>query len=471
LDEARGESLDGRADRGDELILEGIRGTRSVLVEATKTDDTLKVARSLGERNKEGYQYKNGVLLRCRLDRQGQVKEQICLPEKLRKECLSLAHTRFGHQGRNKMQALISPFFYWPTLSRDCQQFIRQCTECQMADKSRPPRSPLQLREIVTIPCERVAVDIVGPFPTAKGGFQYLLTTIDLATRWPEAIPLRSITAKTIIQHLTTIFAHTGFPKAIVSDNGQQFVGKVFSRWLKVHGIMHVRSSPYHPQGNGVVERMHRTLGAIITKTTRAKGNWASVVPMALYFIRCTPSEATGLSPFLAKHGWEPSTPLSVLYNAWTDSELGGLDITEFVVSNSEKVESLREASSLKLRETMGKRKDKWDKSAKARQFKVGDEVLTRKPGLCGKLEDSWEGPYCVYAVNSPLSYGVDTGDRKIPSVHMSLMKKFARNEESVVVARATTVMDPDTAGDEIGERYSEVKVSGSEGMSARRSD
>jgi len=158
-----------------------------------------------------------------------------------------------------------------------------------------------------------------------------------------------------------------------VSDNGPQFIGKAVSRWLRENGVAHVRSSPYHPQGNGVVERLHRTLGAIITKTTETKGNWASVVPMALNFIRCVPSEATGLSPFLAKQGWEPSTPLSVLHEAWTDKELGEVDMTEFVIMNSERVESLRETSSLKLREGMESRKDKWDRTAKIRKFEVGD--------------------------------------------------------------------------------------------------
>jgi len=469
--EGVGESLGGRAVEESEMILDGIKGNRSVLIDATKRDETLKVARGLGELNKEGYRYKEGVLMRSRIDRQGQVRDQICLPSELRRECLTLAHTRFGHQGRNKMQALIAPYFYWPTLSRDCQQFIRECVVCQKADKSRPPRSPLQLREVVTVPSERVAVDIVGPFPTAKGGFQYLLTAIDMATRWPEAIPLRSITTKSIIHHLTSIFTHSGFPKAIVSDNGQQFVGREFSRWLKVHGISHSRASPYHPQGNGVVERMHRTLNAIVSKTTGAKGNWASVVPMALYFLRCTPSDATGLSPFMAKQGWEPSTPLSVLYEAWSDKELGDIDLTEFVLTNSERVEALREASSLHLRESMSKRKAKWDKRAKVRRFEIGDEVLTRKPGLCGKLEDSWEGPYHIYAVNSPVSYGVDRGDRKIPSVHISLMKRFEgeTEREHKTVKRTTTVMDEDKEGDEITERYSEVKVSGGEGLSRKQ--
>jgi len=215
-----------------------------------------------------------------------------------------------------------------------------------------------------------------------------------------------------------------------------------------------------------VVERLHRTLGAIVTKTTGAKGNWASVVPRALYFIRSVPCEATGLSPFVAKQGWEPSTPLSLLYESWLDRDIEGLDLTEFVIQNSERIEHLRECSSLRLRETSDDRKKKWDIRAKEREFSVGEEVLMRKPGLNGKLETSWYGPHVVHRKNSPLSYSIDVGDRKIPSVHISLLKKYER-EETSKVARATTVLEEDRVGDEITERYAEVKVSGAEELSS----
>jgi len=132
---------------------------------------------------------------------------------------------------RNKcLNELIRPFFYRPSVSRDCQAFIKGCDACQKMDKARPPRSPMQQRETVTIPFERVAIDIVGSFPTATGGFKFLLTCIDMATRWPEAIPVRNTTARTIINQLTGIFCRCGFPTAIVSDNGPQFVGKFFSK-------------------------------------------------------------------------------------------------------------------------------------------------------------------------------------------------------------------------------------------------
>jgi len=73
--------------------------------------------------------------------------------------------------------------------------------------------------------------------------------------------------------HLTNIFSKCGFPAAIISDNGPQFIGKTFAKWLREKGIEHVTSSAYHPQGNGVVERLHRTLNSMISKICDKKGN------------------------------------------------------------------------------------------------------------------------------------------------------------------------------------------------------
>jgi len=184
----------------------------------------------------------------------------------------------------------------------------------------------------------------------------------------------------------------------IISDNGPQFVGKKFAKY----GITHVKSSPYHPQGNGVVERLHHTLNAIITKTTESKGNWASVVPMALFFIRSVPCHATGASPFLAKQGWEPATPLQLMYGAWVDQDLRDIDIPEFIVENTERIENLREECSLNLSKVSEERKVKWDRKAKVRSFEIGEEVLARRPGMCGKLEDSWDGPYTIHKKTHP---------------------------------------------------------------------
>ena len=227
------------------------------------------------------------------------------------------------------MVEIIRPFFHWPTLTRDCLAYAKSCDTCQRMDKTFPKHNTMQLREMTTVPFEKVSIDLVGPFPTAVGGFKFLLTCIDSATRWPEAIPIRSITAKTIITQLTNILSRCCFPTCITSDNESQFTGHTFQKWLRHHGVKHVRSSPYHPQGNGIVERLHRTLNSMVAKLISKKGNWAAVIPKALYFIRSTPSATTGLSPFMARQGWEPVTPIQLLYKTWAQTDLGDVDLAE----------------------------------------------------------------------------------------------------------------------------------------------
>ena len=323
------------------------------------------------------------------------------------------------------MALLLKPFFYWPNLNRDCQKFIRECERCQRTDKATPKPNQMVERQVVTQPCQDLAIDIVDPFPVAVGGFKYFLTCIDNATRWPEAIPIRSTTAKVIISALTSIFVRCGFPIKITMDNGSQFVGRCFTKWLRDKGIQQVRSTPYHPQGNGVIERFHRTLNAIVSKTAECKGNWVKVIPMALYFIRCTPSATTGVSPFLATHGWEPQTPLQVLYQSWVDAELGPKDLSEWIDLNADRLEQARDvATSTKLAASNNRAK-LWNEKARERVFKVGDKVLIRKPGLDTKLRESWEGPGVVVAVNSPVSYKVQNNKRTMGTFNIQQLKEF----------------------------------------------
>ena len=460
LEEAEGDALGGRAsERGTkELSVEGITSEmpRAELAEATKADVSLQPLYKLGLGDREGYHIVEGLLMRTRLDSFGDTVQQLCIPSGFRDKCLQRAHSGFGHQGRNKMALLLKPYFYWPSMNKDCQRYIKACEICQRTDKAKPKHNPMVERQVVTQPWQDLAIDIVGPFPAAVGGFKYLLTCIDNATRWPEAIPVRSTTAKKIIAALTSIFVRCGFPVRITTDNGTQFVGKIFTKWLREKGIKHVKTTPYHPQGNGVIERLHRTLTAMVTKTAELKGNWAKVVPMALYFIRCTPSAATGISPFLATHGWEPQTPLQVLYQSWVDSELGPIDLSEWVDINSDRLEQARDVATSSKVEASHNRARVWNRKARERKFRVGDKVLIRKPGLDTKLRESWEGPGTVLAVNSPLSYKIQTDKRVMGTVNIQQLKEFI---EAKAVKRVTSVLEQDTEEDDVTNRFAEAKV------------
>ena len=84
--------------------------------------------------------------------------------------------------------------FHWRNMYTDIAKHCRSCEVCQKHAKAHPKPYPMQEREVMSVPSERVNIDVVGPFPKARGGFQYLLTYIDEATRWPEAIALRKTT-------------------------------------------------------------------------------------------------------------------------------------------------------------------------------------------------------------------------------------------------------------------------------------
>ena len=150
----------------------------------------------------------------------------------------------------------------------------------------------------------------LGRFPKARGGGVSSPSTLT----WPPGslrLYVRKVTTNVIIAQLMSIFCRNGFPTTLVSDNGPQFKSAQFSKYLKSQGIQYVMASPYNPQENGVVERMHGTLNAIIAKSCSfppnsnyslispslplfphfpSKGNWAEVVPSAFTLCGARPT-------------------------------------------------------------------------------------------------------------------------------------------------------------------------------------
>lgn len=110
-----------------------------------------------------------------------------------------------------------------------------------------------------------IHIDLVGPLPPSRE-YQYILTCVDRFTRWPEAWPLKNMSTYAFAELLVTQWiARFGVPDIITTDQGRQFESDLFSQLMTSFGIQHLRSSPYHPQANGLVERLHRPLKAALT--------------------------------------------------------------------------------------------------------------------------------------------------------------------------------------------------------------
>ena len=148
-------------------------------------------------------------------DQEWMITHQIVLPHAYRKECLSLAHEHpmSGHLGIKKTLHCVMSHFFWPSIRSDVQEYCKSCHTCQMVGKPNQNIPKARLKPIPAFeePFSRILVDCVGPLPKSKSGCQYLLTIMCASTRFVEAIPLKNIKTKTIIQALTNSFALWGF--------------------------------------------------------------------------------------------------------------------------------------------------------------------------------------------------------------------------------------------------------------------
>ena len=140
-------------------------------------------------------------------------------------------------------------------------------------------------------------VDLVGPLPESEGQ-RYLFTIIDRFSRWVEAIPLPTMTApdcaKALLRHW---IARYGVPGDITSDQGRQFTSDLWNNLNTLLGIKSLRTTAYHPQCNGMIERVHRVLKERLVARGGPASDWMQHLPMVLLGIRSSIREDGDMSP------------------------------------------------------------------------------------------------------------------------------------------------------------------------------
>ncbi len=236
---------------------------------------------------------------------------------------------------------------------------------------------------------------------------RYLLTLVCLATKWPDAIPLRNNTARSIAEGLWSIFSRTSIPERILTDQGTQFCSRLMKDLCALLQVERVRTAPYHPQTNGAVERMHGTLKAILSKCMEGGHDWVSQVFYALFVLRQMPHVDSGFSPFQLVYGFKVRMPLDAMYHGIFEAEESKLNVCEWTRCMAEKLELMRDCAALRLAVAKESRTRHMNSGSKARELKVGDKVLYRIPGLQCKLADSWEGPYVVVERMGKVNYKI----------------------------------------------------------------
>ena len=391
------------------------------------------------------YYIKNGILMRkwrqfdVPADDEWAVYHQIVVPKSYRHEILSIAHESpmSGHLGINKTYHKIINHFYWSGLKSNVSKYCKTCHTCQMVGKPNQtiPKAQLQPIPAFDEPFSRILIDCVGPLPRTKSGNEYLLTIMCTSTRFPEGIPLRNIKTKSIVKALIKFFTFVGLPKSVQSDQGSNFMSGIFQQVMHELGIKHYRSSTYHPESQGALERFHQiSKNMIRSYCFDTEKVWDEGIHLLLFAVRVSIQESLGFSPFELVFGHSVRGPLKLLKEKFLSNDETPLNLLQYVSDFRNRLSRACEVARSNLKSSQGKMKARYDNHVIDRKFKPGDKVLALLPIPGRSLQARYFGPYTIDKKTSDLNYIINTpGRRKNKQMcHVNMLKEYFDRDSSV---------------------------------------
>ena len=314
----------------------------------------------------------NGVLIHTKSEDPCREFIRIVVPSPRKNDILDVAHRGLAseHFRHSRMVGSLKQHFTWPGMRRDIRQYCSSCPECQRAGKHLQSKVLMVETPIISVPYHRLACDLVGPLPRTKSG---ILTVMCLGTRYPYCIPLKKVDAITVAEGLLEVIAHTGIPYEILSDQGSVFTGKVMKELCKSLDIQKLRTTAYHPQTNGALERWHGCLKGMLRRIQTPQQDWDTLLKYCLLAYRVTPRTATGFSPYELVHGRALRGPLEAMKDGWIKGELSFASTTQWVGELRETLTKLHEATRSNEMKYKASAKEAYNKGTKNREFRPGD--------------------------------------------------------------------------------------------------
>jgi hypothetical protein len=283
-------------------------------------------------------------------------------------------------------------------------------------------------------------------WPLSSSGYRYILTLVDFATRYPEAVPLKRIETVDVAEALISIFARVGLPREILSDRGTQFTSDLMNEIARLLSVKQLTTTPYHAMSNGLVEKFNGVLKFMLKRMCDERPrDWDRYIPALLFAYREVPQESLGFSPFEMLYGRSVRGPMSVLKELWSG------DVTEddvkssyqYVLELRDRLQDTCELAHEELKRAKLKQKTYYDRKTKKRSFRIGDSVLLLLPTDNNKLLMKWKGPYSVVEKVSENDYKINI-DGRCKTFHANMLKLYLHretsNKDAVTVANAVVV-------------------------------
>ena len=265
----------------------------------------------------------------------------------------------------------------------------------------------------------------------SAGGYENVLVITDHFTHFAQAIPTKNQTAKTTAKVLFDNFiCHYGFPSRLHSDQGRNFDGAIIKELCRLANISKSRTTPYHPQGNGMPERFNQTLLNMLgTLEDKQKVNWKSYVPALVHAYNSTRHETSGMTPHFLMFGRHPRLAIDAFLGIEPDSSLRSKKPTEYVDGLRKRLNYAYKVASRESKRQAKRHKRRYDLRVRDVRLEPGDRVLVRNVGLKGKnkLADRWSKDTYV-VIDKPYSdlpifqVCIETNDEKPKLLHRNML-------------------------------------------------
>ena len=241
---------------------------------------------------------------------------QILLPKEMHHIVYTELHKNMGHLGSERVIDLAKARFYWPQMATNIENFIMKKCKCIKDKKPNIPEKAALVSVKSMSPFEIVSVDFLH-LDVCRGGFEYLLVVTDHFTRYAQAFPTKNNKARTAAEKIfNEVVLNFGFPKQIHHDQGKEFDNKIWKHLQELGGIKSTRTTPYHPMGNGQVERMNRTLlNMLKTLNEYQKKNWKDHIKHLVWAYNNTKHKTTGFTPHYLMFGREGKLPIDIIFS------------------------------------------------------------------------------------------------------------------------------------------------------------
>lgn len=316
-----------------------------------------------------------------------------------------------GHKGKHSTYEKLLKSYYWRSMRADVAEYIKRCQYCKLNKAYRRKRkSNMILMDIPEEPFDKIAIDIIGPFATTARNNTIILTVMDSLTRYAIAVPLPDATAKNVARALADeVICRFGAPKAILSDNGKNFLSNLMVNFREIFGIKKYNTSTYHPQSNGALERSHNSLKEYLRIYTEENKEWDSLIPTALFSFNNSVSSATKFCPQELIYGKVARMPTEF------PSEDKVKTYDDYLKELIHRLNRSKTLAAMNLSETQNKTKASYDKNANVHQYYPGQYVYINKEVRKGSLDAKFTGPYKVIDAlpNNNVIIELDSKERK----------------------------------------------------------